>query len=83
MTVYPPADSEDKTYILSPGFSRRETMGTQGPYQREAQELVEAFLNEDCVSEAATERVISQFEDERYIESLETALRNLRPVSDR
>lgn len=58
-------------------------MGTQGPYQREAKELVEAFLAEDCVSEAATERVVALFEDGRYVDSLETALRNLRPVTDR
>lgn len=52
-------------------------MGIQGSYQREAKELVEAFLAEECLSEAATERVTTLFEEGRYIDSLETALRNL------
>lgn len=57
-------------------------MGTQGPYQREAKELVEEFLAEDCVSERASEQVVTLFEEGRYIDSLETALRNMQPVDE-
>lgn len=52
-------------------------MAREGPYQREAKELVEAFLQEGCLSEAATERVTALLEEEKYIDSLETALRSL------
>lgn len=57
-------------------------MGTQGPYQREAKELVEEFLAEDCVAEGAADQVVTLFEEGQYVDSLETALRNLQPVDE-
>lgn len=52
-------------------------MALPGPYQREAKELVEAFLEEGCLSESAAEQAVALLEEERYIDSLETVLRNL------
>lgn len=52
-------------------------MAPNGLDQREAEDLVNGFLEEGCLSEGAASRVVELLDDERYIDSLEIALRNL------
>lgn len=52
-------------------------MAPKGLDQREAEDLVNGFLERECLSEATASRVAELLEDERYIDSLEIALRNL------